>query len=67
VVTGDVTQVDRPDKSSSGLVQIPGILGGIRGLRIVRLEESDVVRHRLVAEIIRAFTTHEARQEGGRS
>ena len=55
VVTGDKTQVDLPRREDSGLIQIERILPAIDGLAFVYLDENDVVRHRLVREIIRAY------------
>ncbi|RKY62435.1 MAG: hypothetical protein DRP95_01535 [Candidatus Latescibacterota bacterium] len=55
VVTGDVTQIDLPDPKSSGLVQIQKILADVEGVKFVYLSEQDVVRHRLVREIIKAY------------
>jgi phosphate starvation-inducible PhoH-like protein len=55
VVTGDKTQVDLPRREDSGLIQVERILPGIEGLAFVYLDEEDVVRHRLVREIIRAY------------
>ena len=55
VVTGDKTQVDLPKRGDSGLIQIERILPGIDGLVFCYLTEADVVRHRLVREIIRAY------------
>ncbi|MHB9031261.1 MAG: PhoH family protein [Candidatus Latescibacterota bacterium] len=64
VVTGDVTQVDLPHNEPSGLAEIENILGGIEGVAFVRLTSKDVVRHRLVQEIIQAYSEHEARRNG---
>jgi phosphate starvation-inducible PhoH-like protein len=55
VVTGDKTQIDLPRREDSGLVQIERILPGIEGIGFCYLDEGDVVRHRLVREIIRAY------------
>jgi len=55
VVTGDKTQIDLPRREDSGLVQIERILTGIEGIGFAYLHDSDVVRHRLVREIIRAY------------
>ncbi len=55
VVTGDVTQVDLTDPESSGLIRIQQILKGIDGVQFCYLTERDVVRHRLVKDIILAF------------
>jgi phosphate starvation-inducible PhoH-like protein len=55
VVTGDITQIDLADTKSSGLVQVQSILAGIDGIKFCDFTEADVVRHRLVREIIVAF------------
>lgn len=55
IITGDVTQIDLPKTSDSGLVQAIRILKGIEGISMVELDETDIVRHRLVKEIVKAF------------
>jgi phosphate starvation-inducible PhoH-like protein len=55
VIIGDKTQIDLPRREDSGLVHVERILPGIDGVAFCYLEESDVVRHRLVREIIRAY------------
>jgi phosphate starvation-inducible PhoH-like protein len=55
VVTGDKTQIDLPRREDSGLLEIERILPGIDGIGFCYLGDSDVVRHRLVREIIRAY------------
>jgi phosphate starvation-inducible protein PhoH and related proteins len=55
VVTGDKTQVDLPKREDSGLIQVERILPGVDGVAFCYLDESDVVRHRLVREIIKAY------------
>lgn len=55
VVTGDVTQIDLPDGKKSGLKEVVRILKNIEGISVVRFSEKDVVRHRLVQEIIKAY------------
>lgn len=55
VVTGDITQIDLPDGKKSGLKDAVKILKGIDDIAICRLSEKDVVRHRLVQEIIKAY------------
>ena len=55
VVTGDVTQVDLPDKVRSGLVDALQVLRDVDGIAQVRLTEKDVVRHRLVQQIVKAY------------
>jgi len=55
VVTGDVTQIDLPDKKTSGLVEIRTILKDVKGIKFVYFTEKDVVRHPLVQKIIKAY------------
>jgi phosphate starvation-inducible protein PhoH and related proteins len=55
VITGDKTQIDLPHREESGLIQIERILTGIDGIAFHYLDDSDVVRHRLVREIIKAY------------
>lgn len=55
IITGDQTQVDLPKGVKSGLIAAETILGGVQGLSFVHLEQSDVVRHPLVAKIIQAY------------
>ena len=64
VVTGDITQIDLTSRKLSGLVRIQEILTDIKGIEFVYLNESDVVRHRLVREVIKAFERYaRAREE----
>ena len=55
VVTGDKTQIDLPKREDSGLVQVERVLQGIDGIAFCYLQDTDVVRHRLVRDIIRAY------------
>ena len=55
IVTGDITQIDLPRNQQSGLVQATEILSDIKGIEIIRLDRSDVVRHHLVTKIIQAY------------
>ena len=55
VITGDITQIDLPVRSSSGLVEVLEILQGIEGISFVNFDEGDVVRHPLVQQVIRAY------------
>lgn len=55
VVTGDVTQIDLPDKVRSGLIDALHVLQDVEGIAQVRLTEKDVVRHRLVQQIVKAY------------
>jgi phosphate starvation-inducible PhoH-like protein len=63
VVTGDITQVDLPSGRSSGLIEVQKILEGIEGIRFIYFTNRDVVRHKLVQQIIRAYEQHEAQDE----
>jgi phosphate starvation-inducible PhoH-like protein len=64
VVTGDVTQVDLPTGTQSGLRIVREILGGIEDVHFSELTSSDVVRHRLVGEIVDAYSRWDAVQNG---
>ena len=55
VITGDITQIDLPDTRKSGLVEAVKVLRGIDDIAIHRFSEKDVVRHRLVQDIIKAY------------
>jgi phosphate starvation-inducible PhoH-like protein len=55
IVTGDATQIDLPEEQKSGLVDALEKLGGIKGIGVVELERSDIVRHRLVQNIVNAY------------
>jgi phosphate starvation-inducible PhoH-like protein len=65
VITGDVTQVDLPASRGSGLIEVQRILKDVPGIQFVYFSEQDVVRHRLVSMIIRAYDAHDARRENG--
>ncbi|MBV8152148.1 MAG: PhoH family protein [Candidatus Eremiobacteraeota bacterium] len=58
VVNGDITQIDLPRGVRSGLLGAPGLFGDIPGIEVVSLDETDVVRHPLVSEIVRAYARH---------
>jgi phosphate starvation-inducible PhoH-like protein len=60
VVTGDITQVDLPSSRGSGLIEVQTILRDVQGVAFVYFDEQDVVRHRLVTAIIRAYGAHDA-------
>ncbi|TET69432.1 MAG: PhoH family protein, partial [Candidatus Zixiibacteriota bacterium] len=66
VITGDITQIDLDDKKGSGLVRAQKILAGIKGIEFVYLTEKDIVRHRLVQDIVKAYERHEGRLSKGR-
>jgi phosphate starvation-inducible PhoH-like protein len=59
VVTGDITQVDLPPDRVSGLIEVRDILRHVEGIRFVYFDERDVVRHKLVQDIIKAYDQHE--------
>ncbi|TDI68927.1 MAG: PhoH family protein [Bacteroidetes bacterium] len=55
IVTGDVTQIDLPNNQKSGLVEAIKILGKIKGIGVIELESKDVIRHKIVKDIIDAY------------
>jgi phosphate starvation-inducible PhoH-like protein len=66
VITGDKTQIDLPKRTDSGLLEVERILGGIEGIELVYLDARDVIRHRLVKDIIKAYErAGEPDPEGG--
>lgn len=62
VITGDITQIDLPSEKASGLVQAKQILQNIEGIEFIYFSKRDVVRHRLVQEVIRAYENFEDTQ-----
>lgn len=64
VITGDITQIDLPDKHKSGLVEAIKVLRGIDDIFIHKFSEKDVVRHRLVQDIIKAYEKYNNSGEG---
>jgi phosphate starvation-inducible PhoH-like protein len=65
VVTGDVTQVDLPSGTTSGLRIVSEILEGLNDVAFVRLNQNDVVRHRLVGDIVAAYERYDTKMEPG--
>ena len=63
VITGDITQIDLPDSKRSGLVEATKILKNIEDIAINRFTEKDVVRHRLVQDIVRAYEQYNERKK----
>ncbi|TCD47153.1 PhoH family protein [Chlorobium sp. N1] len=63
IITGDVTQVDLPREIESGLGNSQQILKGIKGISFVHLDTSDVVRHKLVRDIVNAYEQHEEHEQ----
>jgi phosphate starvation-inducible PhoH-like protein len=67
VITGDITQIDLPSGRTSGLVEAISVLGKVAGVSFVYFDERDVVRHKLVQAVIRAYEAYtSANSEGGR-
>ncbi len=64
VVTGDITQIDLPSDRTSGLIEVKEILRDIDGIAFVYFDEKDVVRHRLVQDIVRAYDRHQSTTGG---
>src|SRR5436190_9907560 len=63
VITGDVTQIDLPTGKRSGLVEAERVLAGIEGIDFVYFSDKDVVRHKLVQMIIKAYESHTKKNE----
>lgn len=61
VITGDVTQIDLPAGKVSGLVETERILSNVEGIKFIYFSEKDVVRHKLVQEIVKAYERYEKR------
>ena len=64
VITGDITQIDLPAGRPSGLIEAKNILQGIEGIKFVFFSKKDVVRHKLVQEVIKAYEEMEEKQGG---
>jgi phosphate starvation-inducible PhoH-like protein len=63
VITGDITQIDLPTEKTSGLIESKNILKNIEGIKFVFFTKKDVVRHRLVQDIIKAYEELELRKQ----
>jgi phosphate starvation-inducible PhoH-like protein len=66
VVTGDITQIDLPQGKTSGLVEAISVLSGVSGISFVYFDEKDVVRHKLVQAVIKAYEAYGAAQSPAR-
>ncbi len=64
IITGDITQIDLPQKSTSGLVQIQEVLKEVQGISFVYLDRNDIVRHRLVKDIVDAYDRYHTNGTG---
>jgi phosphate starvation-inducible PhoH-like protein len=62
IITGDITQIDLPKGTKSGLVEAEQVLKDTEGVAVVRLQNEDIVRHRLVQNIVDAYDTYEQAQ-----
>ena len=65
IITGDETQIDLPRKSDSGLIQIQRVLRSVEGIKFVYFNKTDVVRHKLVMDIIEAYDRYHNNTEEG--
>lgn len=63
IVTGDLTQIDLPKHQKSGLQEAVEILHNVEGISVVELGQKDIVRHKLVTRIVRAYETYDQRRE----
>ena len=63
VITGDVTQIDLPRKQASGLIFALRILKGIEGISTIYFDHTDIIRHRLVKDIVIAYEQHERKRD----
>ncbi|MFV0268794.1 MAG: PhoH family protein [Draconibacterium sp.] len=63
IITGDITQIDLPRKSHSGLIQALKILKNIEGISTIHFDKKDIVRHRLVRDIVDAYDKHQEERE----
>jgi phosphate starvation-inducible PhoH-like protein len=67
VITGDITQIDLPAGRTSGLVEAMKVVGGIEGISFVHFDDRDVVRHKLVQQIVKAYEAFSSGNGAGRS
>jgi phosphate starvation-inducible PhoH-like protein len=67
VITGDITQIDLPPHKSSGLVEANEILAQIKGIEFVYFSQRDVVRHKLVQDIIQAYEAAPSLKKTGKN
>jgi phosphate starvation-inducible PhoH-like protein len=58
VITGDITQIDLPSGRTSGLIEAMKVVGGVEGIAFIRFDERDVVRHKLVQQIVKAYEAY---------
>lgn len=65
VITGDITQIDLPESKASGLTEVVKIVKNVEGVGIVYLDNRDVVRHRLVQDIVKAYEDYFSKKKRG--
>jgi phosphate starvation-inducible PhoH-like protein len=65
IITGDITQIDLPKGKYSGLKEVMEVLKDVKGIGFIYFHEKDVVRHRLVRDIIKAYERHEDKKKMG--
>lgn len=63
IITGDMTQVDLPRSVRSGLDEAIQVLGGVKGISMIMMNDKDIVRHRLVTSIVKAYDAYERKRE----
>ncbi len=63
IITGDITQIDLPDRNQSGLLQALKLLDGIEGIAVVRFDKRDILRHKLVRDIVAAYDAYDQEKE----
>ena len=66
MITGDITQIDLPPGRVSGLVEAMNVVGRVEGIAFVHFDERDVVRHKLVQAIVKAYEAHSPSPTSGR-
>ena len=67
IITGDVTQIDLPNKNTSGLLHVNKILNKINGIDFIYLNEKDIIRHKLVNDIVMAYDEYDSLNETKKS
>jgi phosphate starvation-inducible PhoH-like protein len=65
VVTGDITQIDLPNPRASGMIEALRIVKNIEGIGFVYFDDRDVVRHKLVQQIVKAYDAHTNNRTNG--
>jgi phosphate starvation-inducible PhoH-like protein len=66
IVTGDMTQIDLPRSVRSGLAEACHVLGSVKGISFITMNEQDIVRHRLVTRIVNAYDAYEEKMKAER-